>query len=105
MIIVILIIKAMQQLDCKLYRGEIYCKPKQAQLAYVFHKGVEGFLNTLTANKHLAEDLLGNIPSLVNILSNDDCAVVPQLKIDLNLIEVLPEGICFNIEEKRFVCF
>ncbi|KAK3726368.1 hypothetical protein QZH41_006070 [Actinostola sp. cb2023] len=95
--------KVFNCLDCKLYRGDVYCKPRHSAYAYVYYKTLDAFLNYLTANRQLAEDLVGNIPAVSNILASDDCVIIPQLKIDFNLIEVLPTGTCFNIAEKRFL--
>ena len=40
----------------------------------------------------------------MSYLSNRKCSIVKQMQTDHNLIEVLPTGTCFDIEEKRFVC-
>ena len=94
--------KAMSNLNCSLYRGQIYVKPKRATSTYVHYKDVESFLNELTANESIAEELIGKIPSIAGILNRMDCNVIRQMDIDHNLIEVLG-GQVFNIEEKRFL--
>ena len=71
---------------------------------YVYTTTVESFLNTLLANKKIAEVLISQLQQVNVILSNRECSIIKQIQIDHNLIEVLPTGTCFNIEEKRFVC-
>jgi hypothetical protein len=95
--------KSMRQLHCALYKGDVYCKPPSSKYTYVYYKHIEAFLNQLSGNIRLAEELVGNIPAISNILSSDSCAVIPQIELDMNLIEVLPAGTCFNISDKKFV--
>ena len=39
--------------------------------------------------------------SLNQLLTDPDCQLIRQIKIDYNFIEVLPRGRCFIIEKKR----
>jgi len=94
--------KAMIDLNCALHRGQVYVKPKESKITFVKYKDVEGFLNTLTANEAMAEELIGKIPSVASILKNDQCHVIRQLEIDHNFIEVLNDQV-FNIKEKKFM--
>ena len=94
--------KAMTDLNCGLHRGQVYIKPKESLLTYVRYKDVESFLQTLTANEALAEELIGKIHTLASILNSDECHVVRQIEIDHNLVEVLG-GKVFHIQEKKFM--
>ena len=94
----------MHKLNYALYRGHIYKKPSESTFAYVYTTTIESFLNTLLANKKIAEVLINQLQQVNVILSNRECSIIKQIQIDHNLIEVLPTGTCFNIEEKRFVC-
>ena len=96
--------RTMHKLNYALYRGHIYKKPSESKFAYVYTTTVESFLNTLLANKKIAEVLINQLQQVSVILSNRECSIIKQIQIDHNLIEVLPTGTCFNIEEKRFVC-
>ena len=96
--------RTMHKLNYALYCGHIYKKPSESKFAYVYTTTVESsFLNTLLANKKIAEVLISELQQVSVILSNRECSVIKQIQIDHNLIEVLPTGSYFNIEEKRFV--
>ena len=96
--------RIMHKLNYALYRGHIYKKPSESKFAYVYTTTVESFLNTLLANKKIAEVYINQLQQVNVILSNRECSIIKQIQIDHNLIAVLPAGTCFNIEEKRFVC-
>ena len=96
--------RTMHKLNYALYRGNIYKKPSESKFAYVYTATVESFLNTLLANKKIAEVLISQLQQVNVILSNRECSIIKQIQIDHNLIDVLPTGTCFNIGEKRFVC-
>lgn len=81
--------KAMKHLNCSLYNGDVYIKPECSKYTYVFYKNITDFLHQLSGNLKMAEILVGNIAPISNMLSNQSCAVIPQIKIDMNLIEVL----------------
>ena len=72
-----LVEQSMVNLDCRLYKGDVYIKPKDAVSTYVYFKPIEGFLEQLTSNKKLAEQLIGNIPSICSILQSANCHVIP----------------------------
>ena len=80
--------KTMKQLNCCLHKGDIYVKPACSVYTYVYHKNITDFLHQLTGNPKMAEALVGLISPIANMLTNPSCAVIPQIEIDLNLIEV-----------------
>ena len=96
--------RTMHKLNYALYREHIYKKTSESKFAYVYTTTVESFLNTLLANKKIAEVLINQLQQVNVILSNRECSIIKQIQIDHNLIEVSPTRTCFNIEEKRFVC-
>ena len=79
---------AMKHLNCSLHRGDIYTKPSCATYTYVQYKSVDDFLHQLSANAKLAQILVGQIGPISKILTSESCAVIPQIEIDNNLIEV-----------------
>lgn len=83
-----LVEKAMKQLNCCLHKGDIYTKPACAVYTYVYHKNITDFLHQLAGNPKMAEALVGYITPIANMLTNPNCAVIPQIDINLNLIEV-----------------
>ena len=96
--------RTMHKLNYALYRGHIYKKPSESKFAYVYTTTIESFLNTLLANKKIAEVPINQLQQVDVMQSNRECSIIKQIQIDHNLIEVLQTGTCLNIEEKRFVC-
>ena len=92
--------RTMHKLNYALYRGHIYKKSSELKFAYVYTTTVESFLNTLLANKKIAEVLINQLQQVSVILSNRECSIIKQIQIDHNLIEVLPTGTCFNMKRK-----
>ena len=78
----------MKHLNCSLYNGDVFIKPECSKYTYVFYKNITDFLHQLIGNPKMAEILVGNITAISNMLSNPNCAVISQIKIDMNLIEV-----------------
>jgi len=55
------------------------------------------------SNPEVAEVLAPNINAVSSLLSNPSCGMISQIKIEYNVIEVLPDGMCFHICSKKFV--
>ena len=61
------------------------------------------YLNKLLANSTIRDSILKNIEKLVKLMSNPACKLFPELKLDLDLTEVL-NGKSLKISEKKFIC-
>ena len=89
--------RTMHKLNYALYRGHIYKKPSESKFACVYTTTVKSFLNTLLANKKIAEVLISQLQQVNVILSNRECSIIKQIQIYHNLIEVLPTGTSSNV--------
>ena len=85
-----------------LYKGIVYCKPKDASFTLVEMMDPESYLNKLLASEVLREKVMRHMNALLRVMSNPQCEVFPQIKIDFNFIEV-SGGYCFKISERKFV--
>ena len=61
------------------------------------------FVHALLSSLKMAEVIAPQISSVISILSNSGCQIIRKIEFDYNLIEVKPQGCCFNIEMKKFV--
>ena len=86
-----------------LCRGKVYAKPEDAQFRFVPMMDPDTYLNKLLANSTIRDSILKNIEKLVKLLSNPACELFPQLKLDLDLIEVLNVK-SLKISERKFIC-
>lgn len=50
----------------------------------------------------VADVLTPHISSVTHLLSQPSCRLIQPIKVDTNIIEVLPAGTCFHIAGKRF---
>ena len=73
-----------------------YCKPKDASFTFVEMVDPECHLNKLLASEVLREQVMRHRNTLQHVMSNPQCEVFPQIKIDFNFIEV-SSGYCFKI--------
>ena len=71
-----------------LYKGMVYCKPKDASFTFVEMMDPESYLNKLLASEVLREQVMRHMNALMRVMSNPQCEVFPQIKIDFNFIEV-----------------
>ena len=85
-----------------LYKGMVYCKPKDASFTFVEMMDPESYLNKLLASEVIREQVMRHMNALLHVMSNPQCEVFPQIKIDFNFIEV-NSGYCFKISERKFV--
>ena len=93
----------MNDLDYRLHDGEVYRKVPQAKFTFVRSSSVNDFVHALLSNPKMAEVIAPQISSVISILSNSGCQIIRQIEFDYNLVEVKPQGCCFNIELKKFV--
>ena len=85
-----------------LYKVMVYCKPKDASFTFVEMMDPESYLNKLLASEVLREQVIRYMNALLRVMSNSECEVFPQIKIDFNYIKV-SDGYCFKISERKFV--
>ena len=98
-----LIERVMNDLDYRLHDGEVYRKVPQAKFTFLRSSSVNDFVHALLSNPKMATVIAPQISSVISILCNSDCQIIRQIELDYNLIEVKPQGCCFNIELKKFV--
>ena len=94
---------AMAKLNHALCEGDIYAMPPGAKYTYVYMMDVDEYLNRILANEMLKETLICCKPKVLSLMSHHACAVIPQIKFDMDLIEVAePTGMCFKISQRCF---
>ena len=71
-----------------LYKGMVYCKPKDASFTFVEIMDPESYSNKLLASEVLPEQVMRHMNALMHVMSNPQCEVFPQIKIDFNFIKV-----------------
>ena len=65
---------------------------------------VKLFSSLSLRNWEVANVLISHVNQISSLLSNPKSGLIKPLKIDYNLIEVLPAGTCFHTAGKRFEC-
>ena len=86
-----------------LYCGRIYHKCEDAKHTMVFCCSVETFLLSILSNQNVADIVTPFVGMLTQLLSKPACRLIKPITIDYNFIEVLPDGMCFDIAHKCFV--
>ena len=94
--------KCMKICDHVLYRSEVYTKPEGASFTYVKMMDVSSYLNKLAANEVLRDNIVQHLLTVERILSHSACAIIPQIKFNVDLIEV-SNGYCFAIKSRSFI--
>ena len=85
-----------------LCRGKVCTKPEAAQFTFVPMMNPDTYLNTLFANSTIRDSIFKNIKKLVKLMRNPACKLFPQLKLDLDLIEVL-NGKSLKTSKRKFI--
>ena len=89
--------------EVKWSEGCVYKKLVESKYTYRYGGKVEDYLLTLLDDATIAEVLLPSIEKLSSLLSKPSCGLLPCMPVDLNYIEVLPYGTCFDIPNRKFV--
>lgn len=84
-------------------QGIVYKKIKESQFTSIYYGSVKKYLMRAISDLELANVIVPHLSTIENLLSDPDCRIIKPLKINHNLIEVLPAGTCFRISSKRFV--
>ena len=61
-----------------LYKGRVYCKPKDASFTFVEMMDPESYLNKLLASEVLREQVIRHMNALLRVMSNPQCEVFPR---------------------------
>ena len=77
-------------------------KPKQAKFTFIEMMDPESYLNKLMASEALREGILKHMNSLMKLMSNPECELFPQIKINFDLIEVHYLKF-FSISQRKFI--
>ena len=89
--------------DYRIRRGYVYAKPKRAKVTYVRVCDIETFVHAALANTQLrSKVMIGHIKQLISVLGHRNFAMIKQLQMDQDLIEVLG-GKCFDISKMEFI--
>ena len=97
-----LVKRMMESTDVALSNGAVYKKPKICQKTYIYCGSVRKYLMRSLENKQLSNEITPYIQNLVALLSDGDCGLIKQIKIDYDYIECM-NGMYFDILGKRFV--
>jgi len=92
----------MQNFGFGLFDGAMYKKAPEAVYTFIYCCTVKNFLLHILGNVEVADQIATFITPISSLLSERSCRAIKPIKLDFNYIEVLPEGFCFNIKEKRF---
>ena len=71
-----------------LYRGEIWFRHPDSTVTLTFLSTVNVYVGTLAANQEHAALLVDRMPFLIRVLGDPQCSIVPQIEIDVDVIEV-----------------
>ena len=78
----------MQQGGYYLFRGAIWYHHPQSQCTRVRFDSAKGFVGHLCANPDLIGELFDHMGFLEKLLADEQCTVIPQLQLDVDVIEV-----------------
>ena len=94
--------KAMNICQHATFRSHVYAKLEKATMAFVKMTDVTSYLHRLLANETLRDDMLRHFASIEKFLTHPACEIIPQIRFDLDLIEV-SHGYCFSIKSRSFI--
>ena len=78
----------LRKLNYAVYRGEVYKMTTKSQFTYQYLCNMKTFLNNLMGNEAFKDRLVQHIQRVLPILSEPESSVIPQLKVNRDLIEV-----------------
>ena len=94
--------RVMKQEQCGIYDGFLYTLAPGSKFTFIYGSTIKDYLLSLLGNPEMREILLPFITQLTSLLSEPACRLIEPIRMNFNLIEVLPSGMCFNICQKRF---
>lgn len=92
---------AMKKCGHMLYRGKVMKRIKGAKMTYRIYKSVPEYIQILLANRLFRSQIAQHSERLITMFGNPHCALVPQLEMDMNTIEVM-DGVFFRFDERGF---
>jgi len=93
----------MEKKQFAICNGAAYRKIPESKYTFVYFGSVNTFLLQSLGNSEIADEIVTNISTLTNLLSQPKCALIKPINIDYNYIEVQPKGTCFDIWNKCFI--
>ena len=78
----------LRKLNYAIYRGEIYKMAAKSQFTFHYLCSMKTFLNNLMGNDAFKDRLVQHMQRVLPILREPESSVIPQLKINRDLIEV-----------------
>ena len=97
-----LVRRMMKEKGFVLCHGRVYKREAKSKHTFSYHSPVKEYLHASLSNWEVANVLISHVNQISSLLSNPKCGLIKPLKIDYNLIKVLPAGTCFHIAGKRF---
>ena len=94
--------RIMKKRNYALYDGSIYRLAPDAKFTFVLCSNVKDFLLNMLGNTEVADIILPYMQMITGTLFDQACHLTQPISMAMNLIEVLPAGVCFNIKNKRF---
>ena len=85
-----------------LCNGLVYVKPKLAEYTFLQMMDTEIYLLKLMGSSALCEGIIKHLNTLNRLMSNHSYELFPQLRLDLDLIEV-SGGKFFQISKRMFI--
>ena len=94
--------RIMKNQNFALHDGCIYKLAPEAMYTYIYCSTVKAFILSKLYNAEVADVVVPYVTNITALLSEPACRLIQPIKLDLDLIEVLPSGTCFVISEKTF---
>ena len=94
--------EAMYNGNHTLFRGQVHSMPKKARFTFIPLESVEDYCQKLLKYPSISHYLANHIEVVVKRLKHPACAIIPQMKINFDLIEV-NDGICWQISKRDFI--
>ena len=82
--------------------GFVYVKPKLAEYTSLQTMDTKTYLLKLMGSSALREGIIKHLNTLNRLMSNPSCELFPQVRLDLDLIEV-SGGMFFQISKIKFI--
>ena len=92
---------AMKKCGHMLYRGKVMKRIKGSKMTYRIYKSVPEYIQILLANRLFRSQIAQHSERLITMFGNPNCALVPQLEMDMNTIEVM-DGVFFRFDKRGF---
>ena len=92
----------MRAMDHVLYRGQTFAKAKGAKYTFLWMASVKEYLNKLLMNETIRDGIITNLFKIEALHSAEYCKIIGQLKIDLDLIEVLDRQFLSISQKKNY---